>query len=61
MHRKCLKLVKTRSNLNRHLVLMDRDLLLKEVENKLILDILEKWRNQVNGIRCKFQNKKGSS
>jgi len=61
MHRKCLKLVKTMSNLNRHLVLMDRDLLLKEVENKLTLDILEKWRNQVNGIRCKFQNKKASS
>lgn len=35
------------SNLNGRLVLMDRDLLLKEVENKLIMGILGKWRNQV--------------
>lgn len=49
------------SNLNCHLVLMGRELLLKEVENKLTLDILEKWKNQVYGIRFKFKNKKASS
>lgn len=61
MHRKCFKLVKTMSNLNCHLGLLGRELLLKEVENKLTLDILEKWRNQVYGIRFKFKNKKASS
>lgn len=37
---------------------MDRDLLLKEVENKLTMDILGKWRNQVYRIRFKFKIRK---